>query len=157
MERMVFIFGSNSVTPVSAIEEGVRSLSRFSRVVARSSFYVTEPVGREGLPWFVNHGVLAETGNEPEEILYAIKEIEKEAGRLFSSSYLPRPLDVDIAAGTVMVKSGHLQIPHPRLKERLFMLAPIQEIAPEMDLTGKGERAADLIRLLPSGERVVRL
>jgi len=98
----------------------------------RSAFYETQPWGIVDQPDFVNMAVQAETWMTPEELLGALKEIEKEMGRKVSSRWGPRLIDLDLLLydGRI-VQSRDLVIPHPLLHQRDFVLLPLAEIAPD--------------------------
>ena len=98
----------------------------------RSAFYETQPWGVVDQPDFVNMAVQAETWMSPEELLGALKEIEREMGRKVSSRWGPRLIDLDLLLydGRI-VQSRDLVIPHPLLHQRDFVLLPLAEIAPD--------------------------
>ena len=104
-------------------------------VVAESSLYETAPVGYLDQPAFLNACVVARTELGPEELLDFVKGIEERAGRVASFQNAPRVLDIDIllyvdAGGEhVVMESERLEIPHPRLHERGFVLVPLGEVA----------------------------
>ncbi len=98
-----------------------------------SSIYETAPVGVEGGA-FYNLAVAVKTGLGPEELMEKLLEIEKSFGRVRKpGKVLPRTLDIDILFyGREKIKTPVLQIPHPRISERPFVLAPLAEIAPSL-------------------------
>lgn len=97
-----------------------------------SSMYETRPWGLEEQPDFINMAVEAETRLSPEELLRAIKDIEKEMGRKDTVRWGPRIIDLDILFyDDIAINMGHLQIPHPLLHKRDFVLLPLSEIAPD--------------------------
>ena len=104
-------------------------------MTARSSLYNTEPVGFAEQPRFVNAVVALETELEPRALLNQLLEIEKEFGRDRSASIPngPRTLDLDILLiGHLEINEPGLELPHPRLAERAFVLVPLHEIAPNL-------------------------
>jgi 2-amino-4-hydroxy-6-hydroxymethyldihydropteridine diphosphokinase len=110
----------------------VSALSRMCRVIAVSSLYETEPVPA-GQPMFYNAAVAVETGLEPPSLLRFLKGIEEEVGRRPGGEPNgPRPIDIDILLyGYETFADERLTIPHPRMAERAFVLAPLAEIAAE--------------------------
>ncbi|HEV2447582.1 MAG TPA: 2-amino-4-hydroxy-6-hydroxymethyldihydropteridine diphosphokinase, partial [Candidatus Sulfopaludibacter sp.] len=107
-------------------------LEELGRLVGRSGLYSTEPVGFAEQPRFLNAVVALETGLEPRALLGALLGIEKEFGRDRSSAIRngPRTLDLDILVyGDERISEAGLEIPHPRMKERDFVLIPLVELA----------------------------
>jgi len=96
-----------------------------------SSFYETEPVDHLDQPWFLNCAVEGETESLPIEFLHSLREIETRLGSKKAFRKGPRILDIDILLfGDQSVNTPELQIPHPRMLARKFVLAPLAEIAP---------------------------
>jgi 2-amino-4-hydroxy-6-hydroxymethyldihydropteridine diphosphokinase len=125
-------------------------------VEAVSSAYETEPVGEVlDQPDFLNAVIRIRTELEPEELLDACKEIEAERGRrLDAPRHSPRPLDVDLLLlGDIELSTDRLTLPHPEVRSRRFVLAPLLELDPELTLPD-GTRLADAIKALGPGERV---
>lgn len=104
-----------------------------ARIIKYSSVYETQPVGDLDQPWFLNQVVEIDSELEPDELLNTIKQIEREMGRNPIQSDKPRSMDIDILlAENRIVHTPELQIPHPRLHERNFVLVPLKEIAPDI-------------------------
>jgi len=98
-----------------------------------SSYYETEPTGFKNQPRFINLCLRAKTGLSPDELLKFVKEIEKKLGRKKRRRFGPREIDIDILFyGKKIIKRRDLIIPHPRLKNRLFVLQPLVEISPNL-------------------------
>lgn len=96
-----------------------------------SSLYETEPWGVTGQPLFLNMAVEAETDLKPRELLRVLKDIEGEMGRVATRRYGPRLIDLDILLyGPLVLREPGLEIPHPLMHERAFVLDPLAEIAP---------------------------
>jgi 7,8-dihydro-6-hydroxymethylpterin-pyrophosphokinase len=101
--------------------------------------------------------VLASTSLEPGELLALAKALELAAGRRRGPRFGPRPLDIDLLLyGDLQMSTPELTLPHPRLRERRFVLAPLAEIAPDWRVPPDGARVGDLLAALPPGEVVVR-
>ncbi len=101
-------------------------------VTKRSSMAETEPWGVKEQPDFINMAVEIKTGLTPEELLRLLKNIEIDVGRLPSSHWGPRIIDLDILLyDDVIMETPELQIPHPGISEREFVLKPLAEIAPD--------------------------
>jgi 2-amino-4-hydroxy-6-hydroxymethyldihydropteridine diphosphokinase len=107
------------------------STGRGVRVTRVSSLYETEPVEMREQPWFLNCVVEAETELLPQELMDALLEIERGMGRERRVPKGPRLIDMDILLyGSSVVRTPGLEIPHPRMAERRFVLVPFAEIAP---------------------------
>lgn len=157
-------FGGNLDDPVEAFAAALSSLRRnpATTVVRQSSVYRTAPWGRLDQPDFLNMAVLIETSLTAGELLALGLEIERERGRERLERWGPRTLDIDILSyGEETIDRPGLQIPHPRIAERAFVLTPLNEIAPHLMI---GERSVaqlhaaltdDSVRL--DGEATTRL
>jgi 2-amino-4-hydroxy-6-hydroxymethyldihydropteridine diphosphokinase len=129
------------------------------QVTGVSSLYETEPVGEIlDQPDFLNAVARIETELEPEQLLDLCKAIELEQGRMFGAPrHGPRPLDVDLLLlGDLELESERLTIPHPELATRRFVLAPLLELEPELELPD-GTRLADSLAALGEGQRAERV
>ena len=114
-----------------------------------ASLYRTAPVSPVPQPDFLNTAALAHTALPPEEILALGQALEREAGRRPGARVGPRPLDVDILVyGDLVLDRPELALPHPRMRERRFVLAPLAEIAPDLAVPPGGDRVADLLARL---------
>lgn len=103
------------------------------KVQKKSSLYETEPWGVKDQPRFINMVVQIETTLEPNDLLRLLKAIEREIGRQDSFRWGPRMIDLDILLFNALVlNEENLQIPHPCLHEREFVLRPLNEIAPDI-------------------------
>ncbi|MBI5098467.1 MAG: 2-amino-4-hydroxy-6-hydroxymethyldihydropteridine diphosphokinase [Nitrospirae bacterium] len=101
-------------------------------VTKRSSMTETEPWGVKEQPNFINMAVEIKTGLTPDELLRLLKNIEVDVGRLPTSHWGPRIIDLDILLyDDVIMKTPDLEIPHPGISEREFVLKPLAEIAPD--------------------------
>lgn len=104
-----------------------------TEVVRISSFLSSEPWGVADQPRFLNAVIEVRTGLEPLELLRHLKDLETRLGRVPSYRWGPRTIDFDIILyGERRVDEPELKIPHPRFKERQFVLQPLREIAPEV-------------------------
>ena len=126
--------GSNLGDRAVHIEKALTRLGEERvRIVRRSSFYQTEPVEFQAQGWFLNIAVEAETELMPRQLLRAIGNIEREMGRKRIVRAGPRTIDIDILLyGANAVNAAELEIPHPRMTERRFVLVPMAEIAPAL-------------------------
>jgi 2-amino-4-hydroxy-6-hydroxymethyldihydropteridine diphosphokinase len=150
--------GSNLGDREAALEKALAGLgARGFHVTARSSFYLTEPVGGPPQGWFLNGVVRGDTPLDPETLLEACLAVEREAGRTRSVRYGPRTLDLDILLyGSELRDTPQLQLPHPRLHLRRFVLTPLAEIDPDVLHPRLGLTAAELLQRCPDASRVVK-
>ena len=141
--------GSNLGDPASKLRAGLAALSALPqvRISATSSLYRSAPIGNADQPDFINAVARLTTGLTPRDLLAALLRIESEFGRERAYHNAPRTLDLDLLLydAETIAESG-LRVPHPRMHERAFVLAPLVEIAPECDIPGKGRAAAWLGR-----------
>lgn len=131
--------GGNLGDPVAGFAAALRRLSMHAGVVSLrpSSVYRTAPWGKLDQPEFLNMAVLIETSLPARALLALCLEIEREGGRERRERWGPRTIDIDILSyGDETVDEPGLQIPHPRIAERAFVLAPLAEIAPEQVIGG---------------------
>src|SRR4029077_11347596 len=102
------------------------------RVTRQSSLYITEPVDAPGQSRFLNAVAEAETSLLPKQLLHALLKIERELGRRRITQHGPRTIDLDILFyGSSVIHSRELDVPHPRLALRRFVLVPLAQIAGE--------------------------
>jgi 2-amino-4-hydroxy-6-hydroxymethyldihydropteridine diphosphokinase len=128
-------------------------------VEAVSSLYETEPVGEiTEQQDFLNAAARVATELEPEALLDVCKAIEVEHGRLFGAPrHGPRPLDIDLLLlGDIEMRSERLQLPHPEVTSRRFVLVPLLELDPELALPD-GTRLDPALAALGPGQRVERV
>ena len=135
MPHTAFIaIGSNMESPAENCRRAMERLDALPAlsVSARSSLYRSEPFGKTDQDWFVNAVVRIDTSLSPEELLKACLSIEQEMGRSRSEKWGPRIIDLDILFyDDLIIKREGLEIPHPGIPERSFVLVPMNEIAPD--------------------------
>jgi 2-amino-4-hydroxy-6-hydroxymethyldihydropteridine diphosphokinase len=152
--------GSNIGERLDHLQAAIVALAEHGiSVTACSSVYETEPVGlvvdqRE----FFNAAVAIETDDGPEELLRACKQVERAVGREASRiRHGPRVIDVDVLLlGDTVYDSERLTLPHPEVSSRRFVLVPLLELDPELELPG-GVRLADALQVLGDGQAVSRV
>ncbi len=136
MTRAYLGLGSNLGDRAAHLQFGLDGLAaRAGQVVAISPVYETQPVGGPAQPDYLNAVVAVETELSPRELLGVAKALEAEAGRELDPErrWGPRPLDIDILmVGDLRVDDPDLVVPHPRIHQRAFVLAPLADVAPDM-------------------------
>lgn len=156
---ILIALGSNSTgpwgTPREAVEEALRRLvSSGIAVKAASRLFATAPFGVTDQPDFVNAVAEVETQLPPAELLAQLHEIERQSGRQRTLRWGPRTLDLDLIDYHGLIRRDPPPVlPHPGIAERIFVLAPIAEIAPEWRHPESHLAAAEMLaRLDRAGE-----
>lgn len=135
--------GSNLNHPVQQLQQALRALQGIahSRLLSASSLYQSAPLGPQDQPDYINAVACLETSLEPEQLLDALQAIEQQQGRIRAGveRWGARTLDLDILLyGEQSILSERLNIPHPEIKNRSFVLLPLQEIADNLPLPDGG-------------------
>jgi 2-amino-4-hydroxy-6-hydroxymethyldihydropteridine diphosphokinase len=141
--------GSNQQDPAARLREAIDHLGRLdgTRVIAASSFYRTPPWGDEQQDDFINAVVQLETSLAPVDLFSGMRAIETHMGRKRSPRrWGPRVIDIDLLLyGDDRFVVDGLEVPHPRMHERAFVLVPLAELDAALDIPGHG-RAGDLLQ-----------
>lgn len=134
IHKVYLSLGSNLGDRALQIKKALKRLEEEGvRITRRSSMYETEPVEFHKQGWFLNCAVEAETELTPKQLLRVIRNIEKDLGRKRVIRAGPRTLDIDILIyDDVLIRGEELEIPHPRMAQRRFVLIPMAEIAPTL-------------------------
>jgi 2-amino-4-hydroxy-6-hydroxymethyldihydropteridine diphosphokinase len=158
MQTAYIGMGSNQASvagqPEATLVAAAKRLSSLGYVVNRSSLYSTKPVGFADQPRFVNAVIALETELEPRALLEGLLAIEKEFGRDRSAGIRngPRTLDLDILIyGDRLIRESGLEVPHPRLGDRAFVLIPLCEIDPDVVDVTQGKTVTQLLYALQKG------
>jgi 2-amino-4-hydroxy-6-hydroxymethyldihydropteridine diphosphokinase len=134
MSTVYLSLGSNVGDREANLRAAIAALAPVGiHVKQLSSIYETEPVDYLDQPWFLNCVLEAETEVEPQALLQALRAIESQLGNKKEFAKGPRKIDLDILLyGNETIATPGLQIPHPRMLSRRFVLAPLAEIAPNL-------------------------
>ncbi|MGA7158452.1 MAG: 2-amino-4-hydroxy-6-hydroxymethyldihydropteridine diphosphokinase [Acidobacteriaceae bacterium] len=143
--------------PESNLREALRRLASLGHTTAVSSFHATDPVGYLDQPRFLNAAALHETSLSPLDLLHQLLAIEHAMGRDRSTAPPkgPRIIDLDLllyyddAGNPATLSTPELTLPHPALHERRFVLAPLAEIAPDLQHPTFHRSIADLLTRIP--------
>jgi 2-amino-4-hydroxy-6-hydroxymethyldihydropteridine diphosphokinase len=131
--RVYLALGSNLGNRLSNLKEAIAALRPLVRPEICSPVYETPPWGYPDQPRFLNQAIQASTTLEPESLLDHLKEVEGRIGRTATFRYGPRLIDLDILFyDDVVYEADRLEIPHPRLPGRAFVLVPLADIAPQL-------------------------
>jgi 2-amino-4-hydroxy-6-hydroxymethyldihydropteridine diphosphokinase len=142
--------GANLGDRRAHLQFAVERLSAILRGVRVSAFIESEPVDVSGpQPPYLNGAVVGETTLTPRELLDAMMAIERDRGRVRLTPNAPRTLDLDlILYGAAVISEPGLEVPHPRFRQRPFVLDPLKEIAPELldPVTGQAIGGLEAVR-----------
>lgn len=126
------------------------------RVNRVAPYYSTEPIGYTNQDWFVNTAAELETLLSPHQLLFLLQNIEDRLGRVRTVRWGPRVIDLDLLLyDSMIINTGELTIPHPRMHERAFVMVPLAVLAPELELPGRG-KVAELAALLSKDQQIIR-
>ena len=142
--------GSNLDDPRRQVLDALRELDAADgiRLKTRSSLYMSDPMGPQDQPDFINAVAAVETQLAPRELLATLQAIEERHARRRERHWGPRTLDLDLLLyGDETIDHPDLQVPHPGIAGRSFVLLPLQEIAPGIGIPGKGSVEALLAAL----------
>lgn len=159
--------GANNGEPEKTFKRALNLLERDADVtiLRRSHWHGTAPVGPAGQSEYVNGAVLVETPLAPDELLAHLRSIEEHLGRDRGGEerFGPRIIDLDLLfakdadGSAVQIRTPELTLPHPRMEERSFVLAPLAEVAPEHVLLRSGRTVKEQAALVADGGGLVRL
>lgn len=152
--KSAIALGSNLGDSQAILDSAVQLLNQTPgiEVRAKSSWYCTKAVGPPQ-PDYLNGCVLLQVQMSPQQLLATLLEIEAKFGRVRQQRWGPRTLDLDLLLfDDIVLDTPHLQIPHPRMKERAFVLVPLAEIAPNWIEPTSGNAIAQLVDKVDSSE-----
>ncbi|MEM1366762.1 MAG: 2-amino-4-hydroxy-6-hydroxymethyldihydropteridine diphosphokinase [Cyanobacteria bacterium P01_H01_bin.15] len=144
----IVALGSNLGNSRTTLENAIAELNQQPqiKVIKRSICYETAPVGGPQQPNYLNSCVCLETALSPLELLAMLLSIEGKFGRVRQEKWGPRTLDLDlIFFGDRIINDPQLRVPHPRYRERGFVLVPLAEIAPNWRDPSTGDKISELI------------
>jgi 2-amino-4-hydroxy-6-hydroxymethyldihydropteridine diphosphokinase len=147
MSHTVYLgLGTNQGDRLANLQAARAALAPSVRLLQASPIYETEPWGFLDQPAFLNQALKTETGLPPVDLLAYLKDLEAQLGRRPNFRYGPRLIDIDILLYDNLVLSlPGLEIPHPRLAQRAFVLAPLADLAPDLCYPGNEHSLQELL------------
>ena len=157
MVDVVISLGSNLGDRQGLIHSALDALRELpdSEVSKVSSLYETAPVGKTDQPCFLNAVLKLRTGLTARDLWRHMQRIERELGRLRKERWGPRTIDLDLVLyGNQVIEEKDLTVPHPRYRERAFVLIPLLEIAPELTDPESGKKIREFLEERCEGQEV---
>lgn len=147
--RVFLALGTNLNNREENLHRAILEISEIATIIAKSSIYETDPVGYIDQERFLNMAIEIETNLKPKELLNQLLQIEQKMGRVREIKNGPRIIDLDILLyEDQIIKSTELQIPHPLMTERKFVLEPLNEIAGDVIYPLTGEKISTIYQKL---------
>jgi 2-amino-4-hydroxy-6-hydroxymethyldihydropteridine diphosphokinase len=146
--------GSNLADPQQQVRTAINDISAITEtsLLAKSSLYHSPPMGPQDQPDYINAVVAIETALSPHALLDALQQIEQKHGRIRKRHWGERTLDLDILLyADKVIEDERLTVPHPGIAERAFVVYPLAEIAPALQIPGHGSLATIKANCPPEG------
>lgn len=159
MPIVYICIGSNVGNRIVFLKKAISEIKNLNGIVLRnlSSVYETEPWGYKEQGYFLNQVIEIETKKKPAALLKKLKETEKKLGRSEGKKWQEREIDIDILFyGDYIIKKRGLEIPHPEIQNRKFVLIPLNEIAPAYIHPVLGNSMSEILRTLRDNNSVVK-
>ena len=140
--------------PVNTLAAALIEIGEFCHITKQSSWYYSAPVPVSDQPWFVNAVVAGQTDHSLEEFIRALHDVERKFGRIRRMKWEPRLIDLDLLSYDDIVTENRSQeagpvVPHPRISERAFVLAPLAEILPDWRCPESQLTATEMLENIP--------
>ena len=152
MSKIYIALGSNLNEPSEQIYKAINSIDAINDLSVKhiSSLYKTKPIGKIDQPDFINAAIEVEGDISPKNLHTALQDIETKAGRIRKELNEPRTLDLDVLLiDDLIMKTKKLTVPHPRMHQRQFVIVPLFEINPKLNIPGIGS-INKILQLLPN-------
>ena len=153
MAETLIALGANLGERRANLRRGLALLAPEVAVLAVSALYESAPVGVTDQPPFLNAALRGETALAPLALLEKVQAVERAVGRRPGRRWGPRPLDLDLLSyDELVLESDRLTLPHPRIRERGFVLQPLADLQPERTLPGWSETLREALAAVGAGE-----
>ena len=150
MVRVALGLGGNLGPTEEILLRAIRDLSGSVDSLRVAPLYRSAPEGLVDQPEFLNTAITGDTALSPDELLSVCQQLELAAGRRRRERFGPRPLDIDLLLfGQETRNTPELTLPHPRLRQRRFVLQPLADIAADLEVPPAGETVGELLARLP--------
>ncbi len=159
MSEVYISMGSNLGRRITNLESAKELIVKSGGLILKniSPYYETEPVGLSDQPYFINAVMCIKTDLSPGEILYKLHAVEQALNRKREIRWGPRTIDLDILLyDNIILKDNMLEIPHPRMHERAFVLEPLCDIAPEVIHPVLQESAQELLKEVKNKSSILK-
>ncbi|UFU01496.1 2-amino-4-hydroxy-6-hydroxymethyldihydropteridine diphosphokinase (plasmid) [Radiobacillus kanasensis] len=156
MNTAYLALGSNIEPRIDYLEQAINRLNTEDNieVVRKSSIYETEPVGYTNQEQFLNMVVEVKTSKQPLELLETCQHIEKTLGRIREIKWGPRTVDLDILLyNQESIKMEQLEVPHPRMHERAFVLIPLAELHNRIVIPTRNKSVSEILEATSSQDK----
>lgn len=160
MSHVYIGVGSNLGEPEKNCLDAIRRIDEVEgcRKTGLSSLYLTEPVGVEGQPWYVNCVLSVNTDLSAARLMEILLNIEADMGRVRENKWESRNIDLDILLfDDEIISEKNLVVPHPLMHTRRFVIAPMVDLAPDLVHPCLGRTMSELLDALPDNEQQIRL
>jgi 2-amino-4-hydroxy-6-hydroxymethyldihydropteridine diphosphokinase len=151
--------GSNMSDPHRNCLDAVDRIGRIDNceIISESSLYLTAPVGVQDQEWYINSAVSITTGLSAQDLMKRLLEIEADMGRVRTTKWGPRVIDLDILLfGQDIIDDILVKVPHPMMHLRKFVMAPMAELAPDLIHPGLGKTIMELLKEIPDDGQIVK-
>ncbi|AXQ29696.1 2-amino-4-hydroxy-6-hydroxymethyldihydropteridine diphosphokinase [Solimonas sp. K1W22B-7] len=141
--------GANLGQPAEQVLQAIAGLAACGQVLAQSPLYRTAPLGEPGQPDYCNAACLIDTALSPQQLMQGLLDLERAAGRVRDGRrWAARRLDLDLLHYQgISLDTPELQLPHPQIGRRNFVLVPLADVAPDLEIPGVG-RVGDAARAI---------
>jgi len=159
METAFIGIGSNMGDPRGNCLDAIDRIGRIDdcRIISVSGLYLSEPVGIREQEWYMNCAVSVSTGLPARDLLNSLLGIEADMGRVRTVKWGPRIIDLDILVfGQDIINNEVLNVPHPMMHIRRFVMVPMAEIAPELVHPALGKTMIELLREIPGKDQAIK-
>jgi 2-amino-4-hydroxy-6-hydroxymethyldihydropteridine diphosphokinase len=159
MNNIYLLLGSNQLQPKRQLTKAQKLITKCIGNISRSScLYQTAAWGNTRQPDFINQVIIVQTNMQAEKVMQTILNIEKQMGRIRTKKNAPRIIDIDILFfNKQIINTAALQVPHPRLEQRNFVLVPLNELSPNLKHPVLNQTIHQLLRICPDTLTVYKI